>query len=347
METRDSDLEEIAKLLYGDGAWEYISKLQDRTKRRLTAGLSAVGASAGAAGLGYAAHKTGGAYKVARTAGLGRKAALGQAVKHEKFGTALIPLEVAGLGGEVLATKILHGDTKKQVHKRFRPIKSVKTTINNAEQASTHAASAAASASRSAQKIERMIPSRKAVIGAGLGLAGVTGAANYGATYYGSKHGQRAARKEALQIGKRQVVSKRYDIVWSGEISKIDEDKRQVFGWASVVTMNGQPVVDLQDDYMAMETIEKAVYDYVKTSRKGGNMHARDGQDPMHVSDMIESFVVTEEKKEKLGLPPEFPTGWLVGFQVNDDETWAMVKDGRRRQFSIHGSGHRVEKVLD
>jgi len=71
------------------------------------------------------------------------------------------------------------------------------------------------------------------------------------------------------------------------------------------------------------------------------------GDDPRHVSDLIESFVVTDEKKKLLGLPADMPTGWLVGFQVHDDDTWNLVKSGKRKGFSIHGSGKRVDHVLE
>ena len=60
----------------------------------------------------------------------------------------------------------------------------------------------------------------------------------------------------------------------------------------------------------------------------------------MIASNMIESFVVTQEKKQALGLP-RAPTGWWVGFQVNDPELWSKVKSGQRTGFSIHGRGVR------
>lgn len=135
------------------------------------------------------------------------------------------------------------------------------------------------------------------------------------------------------------------DIHWQGEISKMDTDKRQVFGWASIVEMDGKPVVDLQGDIMTVEEIEKAAYDYVLNSRKGGNQHERTADGPRHVSDLVESFLVTPEKKEQMGLPDSVPTGWWVGFQINDDETWDQVKKGKRTEFSIHGSGTR--KAVD
>lgn len=131
-------------------------------------------------------------------------------------------------------------------------------------------------------------------------------------------------------------------IVWKGEISKVDEDKFQVFGWASIVSMNGVPVVDTQGDLIEEGEMEKSAYEYVIKSRKGGDQHKRtdDGQ-AFHASDLIESFVVTEEKKQKLGLPDDMPVGWWVGFKVNNDDTWRKVKNGEVTGFSIHGRGKR------
>lgn len=137
------------------------------------------------------------------------------------------------------------------------------------------------------------------------------------------------------------------EVTWSGEISKVDSDKRQVFGWASVVEIDGQPIVDRQGDWIAPEDIEKAAYEYVLKSRKGGHQHKRDGDQPFHASDMIESFVVTPEKIEKMGLPKDTPVGWWVGYKVHDDEAWTKVKKGEITGFSIHGRGKRVPVDMD
>src|SRR5262245_1127301 len=110
-----TELQDVADLLFGPGGDHLISKMnptqsdvatKDKRRRALTAGLSAVGAAAGAAGLGYAGLKTGGAYRAARTGvkgvkatkgvrgvkgvpGMGRKAALKHAIKEEPVGSAL------------------------------------------------------------------------------------------------------------------------------------------------------------------------------------------------------------------------------------------------------------------
>lgn len=132
-------------------------------------------------------------------------------------------------------------------------------------------------------------------------------------------------------------------VSWSVEFSKIDSDKREVFGWASVVELDGKPVVDRQGDWITPDEIEKAAYKYVMDSRKGGHQHRREGDAPFHASDMIESIVFTPEKIAKMGLPDDFPVGWWVGYKVRDDDTWTKVKKGDVTGFSIHGSGKRVQ----
>lgn len=137
-------------------------------------------------------------------------------------------------------------------------------------------------------------------------------------------------------------VVKSDDVVWEGTFSKLDEEKRQAFGWASVVEIDGKPVVDRQGDWITPEEIEKAAYSYVLNNRKGGNQHKRtDDDQPLHASDIIESFVVTPEKIEKMGLPSDFPCGWWVGYKFHDDQAWDEVKKGIRTGFSIHGRGKR------
>lgn len=154
------------------------------------------------------------------------------------------------------------------------------------------------------------------------------------------RRGRLVERKAALEKSDAESV------VWSGEFAKTDEKKRQVFGWASVVSVNGEPVADRQGDVMDPEDIEKAAYQYVMHSRTGGHQHRRTDDDrPFKASDMIESFVVTPEKIEKMGLPASTPCGWWVGFKVHDDEAWGKIEKGEVTGFSIHGRGKR--RMLD
>jgi hypothetical protein len=304
---------EVVELLYGDGAEEIIAKRQagmpeasDRKKRVVTAGLSAVGATAGAAGLGLAAHDIGHGMKDAKAANPSMKTfqALKTATKTRKLATGLVPLEIAGLGGELMATKILHGDTKKKVSKA------------NPDGADLHVPTA-----RGVLRQQAFKQAAKAA----------------------PKVKRTGGKLTAMANQKVKEITKSAEIVWEGEFSKVDADKRQVFGWASIVKKDGEDIVDLQGDYISIDEIEKSAYEYVVKSRKGGNQHLRNGEAPLHVSDMIESFLVTPEKIEKMGLPESTPLGWWVGYQINDDKTWQQVKSGERTGFSIHGRGVRKE----
>lgn len=152
------------------------------------------------------------------------------------------------------------------------------------------------------------------------------------------------------QVGVKAGVKKNYDNVdfeFSGLISKVDTDKRLVFGWCSLSKVNGEQVVDLQGDYIPIEETEKSAYNYVLHSRKGGDMHKRvskSDDQALHTSNLVESFVVTPEKLQRMGLPPDaLPLGWWTGFKVHDDQQWADVKAGKRLGFSLHGRGRRVE----
>lgn len=128
------------------------------------------------------------------------------------------------------------------------------------------------------------------------------------------------------------------------EISKVDDDKRQVFGWASISKKDGMVITDHQGDSIDTEELEKAAYKYMLDSRKGGHEHQKTDEGPLHVADVIESFVVTDEKKKAMGLPDDVPEGWWIGMKVNDDKVWELAKSGELAGFSIHGSGRRVPR---
>jgi hypothetical protein len=138
------------------------------------------------------------------------------------------------------------------------------------------------------------------------------------------------------------------EIEFGGEISKLNEDKQQCFGWCSVVKINGRDHIDKQNDLIDIDDIEEAAYDYVLHSRKGGDMHQRsDDGGVLAKAEMIESFVLTPEKIAKMGLPDTVPQGWWIGMQVHDPDLWSDVKTGRKRKFSIHGTGIRQEVLVD
>ncbi len=122
-------------------------------------------------------------------------------------------------------------------------------------------------------------------------------------------------------------------------IEKKDDDRQMVFGWASVAaTPDGKAVLDRQGDYIEIAELEKAVYEYVLTSRSGGEMHERGG-----VGIMVESIVFTPEKMAALGIKPGIlPYGWWIGLKITDAEVWKKIKAGKYKMFSIEGRAKRV-----
>lgn len=130
------------------------------------------------------------------------------------------------------------------------------------------------------------------------------------------------------------------------EVSKADAEQRLVFGFAKMAedpNSRGNYYVDRQGDIIETAALEKAAYDYVLNYRDGGEMHETAG-----ASTLVESFMVTPEKLEKMGLAKDaLPYGWWVGFKVHPVEKgatdpWDKIKNGEYTAFSIEGMGRRV-----
>ena len=130
--------------------------------------------------------------------------------------------------------------------------------------------------------------------------------------------------------------------VFSGEMVKADPDRRIIFGWAYVAKdKDGDQVYDHSGDFVTKaENLEDKAYDFVLKSRTGNDIHMK-----KDVATLIESVVVTKEKRQAMGIPDGIlpDTAWWVGFKVHDDDTWDMVKSGERAMFSIGGRGVRKE----
>jgi uncharacterized protein YndB with AHSA1/START domain len=125
------------------------------------------------------------------------------------------------------------------------------------------------------------------------------------------------------------------DFVATGEVAKVDDEERLVFGWAYIDRdSSGNFVNDISKQNAPIHEVEKAAYPFVLTSRTGGEMHRR------NVAKLVESVVFTPEKIEQMGISGA-PQGWWVGFKVEDDDAWEGVKSGRLAMFSIGGSGKK------
>lgn len=145
---------------------------------------------------------------------------------------------------------------------------------------------------------------------------------------------QRAGWKKDEETGKWVKVGKEFGI------AKVDEFKQLVFGWASVaIRKDGEVVIDSQQDVIEPEELEMAAYAFNLQFRKTGEMHQGEAK-----GELVESFVVTPEKLEKMGLPKDaLPVGWWVGFHIPDEEVFKKVVTGKYSMFSIQGRAVREE----
>jgi hypothetical protein len=122
-----------------------------------------------------------------------------------------------------------------------------------------------------------------------------------------------------------------------GKILKTDDEQRMVYGWASVVTENGEPVVDRQGDVIEAETLVKAVNEFMEHVRVGKAMHVGD-----QVGTVVHSLPITKEIGDSLGIQSD-REGWVVAYKVFDDDVWNMVKSGELAAFSIGGRAIKEE----
>ena len=122
-------------------------------------------------------------------------------------------------------------------------------------------------------------------------------------------------------------------------ITKKDEEKQYAFGWAKIaVTVDGEQLVDRQEDIIDPEELEETAYRFVEFYREAGEMHERAG-----AGVLIESIVFTVEKMRAMGIPEgTLPEGWWIGFHITDEDVWEKVKNGTYSMFSIEGRARRV-----
>lgn len=127
----------------------------------------------------------------------------------------------------------------------------------------------------------------------------------------------------------------------SFSIFKTDDDKRLVFGWASIaLTVDGQQLEDRQHDIIDPEDLEEAAYEYVLNFRDTGEEHIPTMRKK---GKLVESCVLTAEKQKAMGIPEGVvPVGWWIGFKIDDDDAWNRVKTGHYKMFSIEGKANRL-----
>lgn len=121
-------------------------------------------------------------------------------------------------------------------------------------------------------------------------------------------------------------------------VLKVDEEQRIIYGWGSVTTYKGEVVVDREGDWIATDTLHKAVNNFMKGIRVGKLNHRGEAK-----GTIVHSFPITKELCDALGIQSD-REGWITGYYVEDDDLWESVKAGDYAEFSIGGRGDIVER---
>jgi hypothetical protein len=121
----------------------------------------------------------------------------------------------------------------------------------------------------------------------------------------------------------------------AAKIIKIDDEARIVWGWASVVSIDGKPMIDRQGDIISAEVMTKAADNFMIDVRVAKAMH-----EGAQIGEVIHSFPLTKALGEALGVYSALE-GWIVAMKVHDNGVWGRVKSGELAAFSIGGMGKR------
>lgn len=118
-------------------------------------------------------------------------------------------------------------------------------------------------------------------------------------------------------------------------VLKIDDAKRIVLGPVLI-----PDVIDLQNEIISAEEIEKAAHNFLKSLING---NARPGQ--MHKDftgdiSVIESYIMPADTKINDHVVKKGT--WMLGVHIPDDKAWQKVKTGKYQGFSVGGFARKV-----
>lgn len=121
-------------------------------------------------------------------------------------------------------------------------------------------------------------------------------------------------------------------------ILKFDESNRTVFGWGIVSTIDGQPYVDSQNDYIGEEAMMKAAVEFMKGDRVAKMQHTGEPIGRVTV------YPLTADIAKALGIQTQ-KTGMLASVHVESDEVLQKFRSGELKGFSIGGKALQYEQV--
>lgn len=110
--------------------------------------------------------------------------------------------------------------------------------------------------------------------------------------------------------------------VKAADLFKTDDELQIVYGWASVSTINGVEVEDLQGDTITVKAQREWFHDLVRGQRAGTFEHEGD-----FCNEVVEGLVLDHALQKSLGIDLGME-GLIVGTYVPDPANWAKVKTG-------------------
>jgi cation transport regulator ChaB len=126
-----------------------------------------------------------------------------------------------------------------------------------------------------------------------------------------------------------------HEVTKTADILKVDRERRIVWGWASVSTMKGELVTDLQGDRITPTEMEKMADGFMRSTRAAKVMHEGSVK-----GEVIHSFPLTKELAEAFSIQTD-REGWITGTYITDDEEWAKALRNEYRGLSIGGRAKR------
>jgi hypothetical protein len=132
-----------------------------------------------------------------------------------------------------------------------------------------------------------------------------------------------------------------HEVTKASDILKLDNERRIAWGWASVSTIKGELVTDLQEDTITPAEMEKMADRFMASARMAKAMHAGD-----QIGEVLHSLPLTAELAKAFGVETD-REGWIIGMKIHSNEVWAGFKDGTYKGFSIGGKVKRKRKDYD
>lgn len=126
-------------------------------------------------------------------------------------------------------------------------------------------------------------------------------------------------------------------------MAKWDEEQGVGFFWANVCELgDGTPVVDLQNEVIRPETLERAGFGFMKEYQVIGRGHREE------TDVVVVSFLTTTEDIQKVLCCEEgkTPVGILIGLWFPPGEIREAAKSGELAELSIGGTCERRPLVV-